>query len=176
LNLIVTLLFEYFSLLLQFMQLKNSLISFLLIFSYSFGFAHNLVPHCTEIHTEQEQGGIEHHDKHHEHQEGELISENHSHIAHADHYDDGLIDLLVCALENAHHNDDTCDLDCYSPIKEYNASEKAIKKLNVDADWQFSFTVLNAEVKEALFSEVVTHRKTKGLISVFSYRGPPIHS
>lgn len=158
------------------MQLKNSLISFLLIFSYSFGFAHNLVPHCTETHAEREQGVIEHHDKHHEHQEGELISENHSHIAHADHYDDGLFDLLVCALENAHHNDDTCDLDCYSPIKEYNALEKAIKKLNGDADWQFSFTVLNTEAKEALFSEVVTQRKTKGLISVFSYRGPPIHS
>ncbi len=158
------------------MQLKKTLISFLLICSYSFGFAHNLVPHCTEIHAEQEQGKIEHHDNHHEHQEGELISDNHSHLAHADHYDDGLIDLLVCALENVNHNDGSCNLDCYSPIKEFNAFEKASKKINVDASWQFSFPVLDTEVKKLLFSEAVTHNKTKGLICVFSYRGPPILS
>lgn len=168
--------FEYFSLHLFSMQLKKSIISFLLIFSYSFGFAHNLVPHCTEIHTEQEQGIIEHHDNHHEHQEGELISENHLHIAHADHYDDGLIDLLVCALENVNHNDATCNLDYYYSIKEFNAFEKIIKKINVDADWQFSFSVLDAEVKNSLFSEFLTNRKTKELTSVFSYRGPPLNS
>jgi len=57
------------------MQMRNSLISFLLIFSYSFGFAHNFVPHCTDVHVAQGHGHSEHHDNHHEHEKGEVRSE-----------------------------------------------------------------------------------------------------
>lgn len=156
--------------------MRNALISFLLIFSYSFGFAHNFVPHCTELHAEHGSELSEHHDNHHEHEDGEIIGENHSHIAHADHFDDGLIDLLVCALEDVNHHDGACDLDCYTPITQFNSSEQEIGKLNLVVDFQFSIVEIDLSSLKSCYSDALSHRATEGLIHTYSYRGPPTHT
>lgn len=157
------------------MKMRNSLISFLLIFSYSFGFAHNFVPHCTDVHVAQGHGHGEHHDNHHEHEKGEVIADDHSHIANADHYDDGLIDFLVCALENVNHNDDTCNLDCYTPITEFNNSEKTDETPNLVDDFHFAIIEVDLYSIKSSYSDAVSHRATEGLIHDYSYRGPPTH-
>jgi hypothetical protein len=90
--------YKYFSLHLFSMQLKKTLISFLLIFAYSIGFAHELIPH---YHAE----------------DGFLIGEKaelHHHVSpkdrdfddifHADHLDDSFLDFLVCIISHSEHS------------------------------------------------------------------------
>ena len=73
------------------------MLSMLLLFAYSLGMAHSLIPHChhgLQTTTEDHQHLIGH--LHHEHKSNE--HETHDHVSHGGHLDEGLFDLLVCIL------------------------------------------------------------------------------
>lgn len=82
------------------MQLKQSTFSLVLLLSYSLGFAHNLLPHCSN----PDQFSHSHHQSHEHHSE-ELSNEvNDEHIAHDNHEDEGFYDFFLCLLSEVDHH------------------------------------------------------------------------
>ena len=82
------------------MQMKKTILSLVLLLSYSLGFAHNLLPHCSN----PDQLSHNHHELH-EHYNGEGSSElDHAHITHNNHKDEGLYDFLLCLLSEVDHH------------------------------------------------------------------------
>jgi hypothetical protein len=158
------------------MQMRKALISFLLILSYSFGFAHNLVPHCTEFHIEHADEIHEHHDDHHDHEVGEIIDDDHSHVVHNDHYDDNLLDYFLCALEDVNHHDDGCNLECYTQIPEFNGSEKSADKSLDHFDFQSCFVSLERTSSESNYTDVSVLHLSEESTAQCPYRGPPSHN
>lgn len=65
----------------------------MLLFSYSLGFTHDLLPHCH--HDAGTDKHVVEHSGHHHHHEG--------HEGHDKHADEGLVDLLICLLSNTEH-------------------------------------------------------------------------
>lgn len=82
------------------MKMRNSLISFLLIFAYSIGFAHELIPHYHVEDGFSLRKNAEMH--HHVAQEDRDLDD----ISHNDHLDDGFLDYLVCIVSHADHSAD----------------------------------------------------------------------
>lgn len=105
------------------MIIKRLSISIILLLTYSLGFAHNFVPHNhdTEItvheHSHEESGH-----SHHHHAAKEQAHQEHKHISHGAHFDEGFYDLLICFLHDADHHEDECDNHYYIPAKANNTS------------------------------------------------------
>ena len=93
-------------------QFKKTIISLVLILSYTVGFAHNFIPHCSDVHTGENHSKVEHNHEHHNHDGHDSLIKDHSHVEHGDHFDEGLIDYLVCLLEGVQHHDHSCDAQC----------------------------------------------------------------
>jgi hypothetical protein len=91
---------------------KRVFISLILILTYTVGFAHNFIPHCTDVHTDESHSEVEHHHTHHTHEGHDSTEEDHSHVEHGDHFDQGLLDYLICLFEGAQHHDHSCDAQC----------------------------------------------------------------
>ena len=157
------------------MQKTKSLISFLLIFAYSFGFVHNLIPHC-EIHTEHSADIIEHHDKHHFHHEGEEVDNEHSHVVHNDHFDDNFLDYLLCALENANHHDDGCNLEFYTQTTDFENIEKFGEKSVDYFTFQSCFVEKESNTSKRNNAHVGILYLSEEFVALCPHRGPPLHN
>lgn len=105
-------------------------ISFFLLLTYTFGFAHNLIPHCQELAIGEKQNISHHHHEHHQHQSEEETNPDHEHIPHEDHFDAGIYDLILCILSEAAHPSSECNVDLYFPING-NDSIKELTKANL---------------------------------------------
>ena len=103
------------------MHLKKALISSMLLLVYTFSFAHELIPHCH--HTFGNVGKSHVHVMKHEHH-GE---DDHSHISHNGHHDEGLIDLLVCVLIETEHPGSEGDQLFFLPKTENNKLNDRLK-------------------------------------------------
>lgn len=80
------------------MEFKKSLVSFLLLFVYTIGFAHDFIPH---YHIEDIHFGIGNNERHsHLSVEDDFKNE----VNHGDHLDAGVYDYLVCAFSEANHS------------------------------------------------------------------------
>lgn len=90
--------YRYFSLHLFSMQLKKTLISFLLIFAYSIGFAYELVPH---YHVEDGFSVVKNAEMHHH---VSIEDRDLDDISHYDHLDDDFLDFLVCIVSHSDHS------------------------------------------------------------------------
>ena len=75
------------------MNFHKLIISIILLLTYSFGFAHNLVPHCNDSGEESHNHAPNH--NHHYHADEEEIDSAHSDIAHDDHFDEGINDFIT---------------------------------------------------------------------------------
>ena len=93
-------------------QFKKTIISLVLILSYTVGFAHNFIPHCSDVHTGENHSKVEHNHEHHSHDGHDSLEKDHSHVEHGDHFDEGLIDYLVCLFDGVKHHDHSCDAQC----------------------------------------------------------------
>jgi hypothetical protein len=80
------------------MKMRASLISFLLIFAYSIGFAHELIPH---YHVEDGFFVVKNSELHHHVAPEDRDLDD---ISHNDHLDDGFLDYLVCIVSHADHS------------------------------------------------------------------------
>jgi len=76
----------------------------LLLFTYSIGFAHNILPHNAF-----NLGQSEHNHQHI--QTGSADEENY--ISHGNHFDTNWYDLIICALTDAEHGGEDCNLEHY---------------------------------------------------------------
>lgn len=128
------------------MKVRKNIISFLLIFAYSIGFAHEMIPH---FHLEDGIGNhlevsIEtHHHHHHLGNHKQVNTNDGNNIVHEDHQDDSLYDYLVCLLSAANHTASYSSLDASFPSFEVDHFENQCNK-NVIVN--SSFFVNEAEV------------------------------
>lgn len=109
------------------MRLSKIVISIMLLLTYSFGFAHNLVPHCNDSFEENHNHTPSH--NHHNHSEGEEFDTEHSDIAHNDHFDGGVSDFLVCLVHESETPDEECSIEHCFTINPNNFSLKDISKI-----------------------------------------------
>lgn len=104
------------------MQIKKVIIASLLLLTYTVGFVHNLIPHCSAgcaelpLATHEESG--HHHHAHHEHDHGDQT--DHDHIAHNGHLDGGFFDYVVCLLSEMEHPATDCKSDVCLPASSLN--------------------------------------------------------
>lgn len=82
------------------MNFRKSIISLLFLLTYSAGFAHNLLPHAHS--NEYLIDVFDHKENHHLHKVADNIFD-HKHIAHKGHYDNLLIDFLICLITESNH-------------------------------------------------------------------------
>lgn len=110
------------------MHIKRTVLSLVLLLSYSLGFAHNLLPHCSN----PDQFSHNHHQLHEHHSNAELPDSQHEHIAHANHEDEGIYDFLLCLLSDVdHHYHDELNTDfTFSKISEVSLD---FIKVNINA-------------------------------------------
>ena len=151
------------------MRLRKTLISFLLIFSYSIGFAHNAIPHCDEEHG----NNVHHsHEQNHQHASSEELNSEHSHFAHNDHFDHGFIDLLICALESSSHHNGACESECYNTITDY-SSIKTVNNSNHSSDFISSNDIFESNITTVDYSTNILLNSSKEYLILYPYRGPP---
>lgn len=117
------------------MQIKRAIISCFLLFTYSLGFAHNLIPHCQELVSEI---GIfsnakdgHHHLEHHTHVEIEDLDEDD--ILHENHLDDSLYDFIVCLLSEMEHPVNECQVEHSIPSTLNDDLSKQLSKTKIIA-------------------------------------------
>ncbi len=158
------------------MKMKSALISILLILTYSVGFAHDFIPHCTELHTEIAGNLDVHHDGSHNHSDHEVVDTDHSHIEHGDHYDDSYLDFFSCVLEvNNHHQDncDNCEVEYSSSVFKNDVKKNSFDGLDELKSFQVYFSELLTETKSVIKTDTPFNFYTNGFIPLCPHRGPP---
>lgn len=149
------------------MNFKKSFISFLLIFSYTLGFAHDFIPH---YHVEDIHFGIGTND-------AKLISSANdaswSQIIHRDHIDNGVYDYLVCAFSESNHSkhDDKNDIlqNSINSLLEY--GDLKFTEIQFVYSVKTSSSQLDMKVSTKPFTD-----KSHPLCKKTSRRGPPLFS
>lgn len=156
------------------MNFHKLIISLSLLLTYSFGFAHNLVPHCNDSFEENHNHTPNH--NHHFHSEGEELETEHYDIAHNDHFDEGVSDFLVCLVHESETPDEECSIEhCFT----VNFNEFSLKDFSKIQTAILFSTVLDLTVAYKLDSnyfEVVEEIHSTPLIENSPHRGPPIFS
>lgn len=144
-------------------------ISFLLLLTYSLGFAHNLVPHCSSI-LPHESHAYSH--QHHSHQSPH--EEDHMHVVHQNHVDDGLLDYVLCVVNDTGNEEHECVEDHFFTIQNNAISLKKIIYLPTS----IILFAINNELKEALMATRFMLENNITYVSPplknTSLRGPPI--
>ncbi len=115
-------------------------ISLFLLLTYTFGFAHNLIPHCQELATGEKQNISHHHHEHHKHKPDVKPSYEHGHIVHEGHFDENIYDLIVCILSELEHPADNCHSSHYILASQNNDLTKQLSKVKIVA---VLFSLLN---------------------------------
>ena len=97
------------------MHLKRVFISIILIFSYTVGFAHSIIPHCDNLFN-----GSHIHNISEEHNHNHLTNESHEdheHITHGNHFDEGIYDLIICLFSDLDHGASECNMQHNTPLE-----------------------------------------------------------
>ena len=151
------------------------MLSMLLLFAYSLGMAHSLIPHChhgLQTTTEDHQHLIGH--LHHEHKSNE--HETHDYVSHGGHLDEGLFDLLVCILSEVEQPQ--AEYHCSPTLPAVQSSVWAQADLSVPFVIVLFDVLFNAELEPASVisnHEVVIDYQSADA-TAFPHRGPPVLS
>jgi hypothetical protein len=108
------------------MQIKRVVISCFLLFTYSLGFAHNLIPHCEASNIEHQENSHHHHE-HHQHDSDDKDID-HEDIVHNGHLDAGFYDYFLCFLSDTEHPIHDCNLNHYLPANTYDKVDTELSK------------------------------------------------
>lgn len=153
------------------MQLSKIVISLILLLTYSFGFAHNLVPHCNDSGEENHNHTPSH--NHHQHAEGEELDSDHSDITHNDHFDEGITDFITCLVNESESPEEECSVEHCFTFSINNFSLKDISKIQTTI-------VLFAVFQPIVQDESIAYSSTDVEINYLSppledspHRGPP---
>ena len=160
------------------MQIKKVIIATLFLLTYTIGFAHNLIPHCSaacgELPVAAHQETGHHHHAHHEHDHGE--DSGHDHIEHNGHLDGGLLDYVVCLLSEMEHPATDCQIEVCLPASTANTVPEALSNVTCIALLYSVFELAEQdEPLQAGHSEAVTSY-TAPPIAECPHRGPPTPS
>ena len=150
------------------MQMKRTILSLVLLLSYSLGFAHNVLPHCSN----PDQFSHSHCQTHVHHNEEGLHDIGHEHSAHDNHEDEGFYDFLLCFFSEVdHHYHYELNTDfTFSKISEINLD---FLKVKIHA-------VLTEVQKPRVFESFVSTREVEDsstysipIVGHERHRGPP---
>lgn len=156
------------------MQLKRAIISFSLLFVYALGFSHSLVPHCHD--GEGSEHASEHVHQHEHHHHNDLGSVEHEHVSHKDHFDDGILDMIICALSETDHSfPDNSECFFLPEAPSYKSSDTTSKLQTLSLLFALCFKRSNHQ-QDVEFSPVCSIAYTPPALYVSSQRGPPIVS
>ena len=108
------------------MKIAKAFISIILLFTYTLGFAHNLVPHHMDI---GEHGNETAFHEHHQHNDSEELNPDHNHHDHGDHFDEGLYDFILCFFSELEQPSESCSVHYYFPAE----STKNVKQFKSNA-------------------------------------------
>ena len=125
---------------------KKLIISIVLLLTYSLGFAHNFIPHHHDAGTVNVEHSHENDDHpHHHHNAKEQAHQEHQHISHGDHVDEGFYDFLICFLHDANHHQEECDNPYFIPVKSNNPTSNKSHQLKI-AVTLFALTVHSDQI------------------------------
>lgn len=82
----------------------KAILSVFTLFAYFLSLGHSLIPH------HHHNAETPHHHHHSDEHADEHDTHDHDHVAHENHFDDGIIDYLACVLGEHEHQDSNCDL------------------------------------------------------------------
>lgn len=153
------------------MNFHKLIISLILLLTYSFGFAHNLVPHCTDSGEENHNHSPSH--NHHFHFEGEAINSEHADIVHDDHFDKGVYDFITCLVHESESPEEECSIEHCFTFSTNNFSLDDINKIQTAI---LLFVVFQPIVQNELieyFSIDVEINYLSPLLEDSPPRGPP---
>ena len=157
------------------MQFYKTIISLLLLLTYSLGFAHNLIPHCHN--SESTEHIVEHDGHHHSHQHNTIEHSNsdHEHIAHKGHLDEGIYDYLVCLIHETETPESECEIEhCFT----VNVNDNNLK-LNKLQSTIVLFAIFQPIPKDETTQSYAGYDEIRYLsppIEDSPHRGPPVIS
>lgn len=152
--------------------MRNRLvISLLFILTYSLGFAHNFVPHCSDVHLNGHHSETEHNHPHHSHEEPNSIDGDHSHVEHGDHFDEDFLDYLVCLFEGNQHHDHSCDSQYATQDAEFKYSTEKPTQANQASIDEYLTPFIEKQSKAV--STYMVLNQTQIDINSSSGRAPP---
>lgn len=154
------------------MKYLKQVISIFLLFVYSIGFTHSVIPH-THL-NEFIFDGNNFHSENHKHASIENI--DFDDVNHKDHLDDNLLDYVLCLFSEMKH-DKTYQVDEYLITFDKESSsvnDLVLIKLNT---LLFTFSTVPQPLQKGVFSQKksITNYLIP-LLDSFSFRGPPSFS
>jgi len=157
--------------------LRRVIISFLLLLTYSLGFAHNFVPHQHGSQTEKHKHTHDDKHEHHHHNETNNLAIDHEHISHGNHFDEGFYDLLVCFLHDTDFHSDDCKSHYFIPAKSNNTLSERSLQLFAIVNTLFSTTLESEEASSIDFLDLdfTSDYRSPSLVDS-PLRGPPVFS
>jgi hypothetical protein len=158
-------------------NIKKIIISFLLLLTYSLGFAHNFIPHQHNSETETHSHAHDDKHEHHHHNKTTKLELDHEHISHGNHFDEGLYDLLVCFLHDTDFHTDDCNNHYFIPTKTNNTASDRSLQLFAIVNTLFATTFESEESPSIDFIELdATSKYRSPSIENSPLRGPPVLS
>lgn len=156
------------------MELKKTILSIILLATYTLGLAFNTTAVCQDLAIGETEISQHHHD-HHEHIETESITSDHEHLVHEDHLDEGWYDFIVCFLSDLEHSQDKCHTIQTSQFlfKRGNSINDVSK---IVAAISFFFYGISIEEESDEYGEYYVNNYSSPCIHNISDRGPPIYS
>lgn len=157
------------------MQTLKPILSVFLLLTYFVGIGHEFLPHSHADEVGSHQAKVEHgvdhghHHSHHHHDDGD--HEDHSHVVHQDHFDDGLLDLLICILSETDHTD--ADEHYVLPSEANQTRSKGFEKAKFVAVLVSFVSFIEASEKGELKPDFCKVELASVQISTSPLRGPP---
>ncbi|MEZ4720499.1 MAG: hypothetical protein R2813_01315 [Flavobacteriales bacterium] len=154
------------------MQLKRVIIAISLLFTYGVSLAHSVIPHCHhgfEVSTADHEHAVAH--EHHDSVEQIPQTEDPAnHINHQGHYDESLLDLILCLFSDSDHPDNFGE-DAFIPSS--NAPVQ-LKSLNQASLLVSLIIAINAEecAEERIIPQLKVNYTAPELFTS-GLRGPP---
>ena len=159
---------KYFFFFFYLVKLNQIIISFFLLFVYSFGFAHSMMPHEHGFYAEHQPESISESFKNHNHQHHVCETPSESCINHEDHCDEGFLDLIVCIFNDLNSNHTDCDIEIETN------TDKRIKFNSSGSQTKYSKSDFNVFIgHQVYFNSTVQYN----YFQLFSdYSSPPIEN
>ncbi len=150
-------------------NLKNIILAYFLILSYTLSFAHSLIPHSEGL-----IDGQHIHDLSHEHNHSHSKVHSHStddHVIHADHFDENIYDYLICIFSDLEHGESECSIEHEAPTQEVNVSFLFVAVFYAVSNYHTIDDVLEQEKKERRVIQKTFYSPPQQ--NAYSLRGPP---
>jgi len=150
------------------MKILKTVISLFLLLTYSIGFAHNLVPHCSTFSPHES-----HPPSHQHHNDLGEHDEDHVHVLHNSHIDEGVFDFVLCLATEAGDEENECiEEHCFT----VNTNTVSLKKTAHLATAIVLFSITNEPVIATINNSLINEESlfyASPPISNTPLRGPP---